>query len=193
MNTQLSWSDHINYVLTKISKNNGILSKIRFCIDKTVALMLYYSLIYPYLSYCNIVWASNYTSRLKSLHISQKRSIRILFNIPPSSSSKPSFYENSILNIYQTNDFLTAIFMYKYANNLLPHSFKNFFTRSSDIHSYCLRSADKFRPEASRTMLKKFSLKCSGPRIFSSIPITITSSKSISIFKSTYKSYILSK
>ena len=74
--------------------------------------MLYYSLIYQYLSYCNIVWASNYTSRLKSLHISQKRSIRILFDIPPSSSSKPSFYENSILNIYQTNDFLIAIFMY---------------------------------------------------------------------------------
>ena len=143
--------------------------------------------------YCSIVWASNYTSRLKSLHISQRRSIRILFDIPPSSSSKPSFYENSILNIYQTNDFLIAIFMYKYANNLLSHSFKNFFTRSSDIHSYCLRSADKYRPEVSRTMLKKCSLKFSGPRIFSSIPITITSSKSTSIFKSTYKSYILSK
>ena len=155
--------------------------------------MLCYSLIYPYLSYCNIVWASNYTSRPKSLHISQKRSIRILFDIPTSSSSKPSFYENFILNIYQTNDFLIAIFIYKNANNLLPHSFKNFFTRSSDIHSYCLRSADKYRPEAFRTKLKKFSLKCSGPRIFSSIPITIASSKSISIFKSTYKSYILSK
>ena len=110
----MSWSDHINYVLSKISKNNGILSKIQFFIDKTVALMLYNSLIYPYLSYCNIFWASNYTSRLKSLHISQKRSIRILFDIHPSSSSKPSFYENSILNIYRTNDFLIAIFMYIY-------------------------------------------------------------------------------
>ena len=170
LDEHVSWSDHINYVLSKISKNNGILSKIRFFIDKTVALILYYSLIYPYLSYCNIVLASNYTSRLKSLHISQKRSIRILFDIHPSLTSKPSFYENSILNIYQTNDFLIAIFMYKYANNLFPHSFTNFFTRSSDIHSYCLRSADKYRPEASRTMLKKFSLNALALAYFPRFP-----------------------
>ena len=98
--------------------------------------MLYYTLIYPFLS-------SNYTPRLKSLHISQKLFLCILFNIPPSSSAKPSFYENSILNIYQTNDFLIANFMCKYIKNLFPRSFKNFFTRSSDIHSYYLRSADK--------------------------------------------------
>ena len=102
------------------------------------------------------MWASNYTSRLNSLHISQRRSIRILFNISPSSSSKPSFHENSILNIYQISDFLTAIFMFKYAKNLLPQSFTNFFTRSSDIHSYQFMNfyewfaeffSDKYRPE----------------------------------------------
>ena len=140
--------------MSKIAKNNGILSKIRFFIDTNTALLLYYTLIYPYLSYCNIVWASNFTSRLNSLHVSQKRSIRILFNIPPSSSSKPSLYENSILNIYQINDFLTVIF--KYANNLLPQSLKTIFTHSSDIHSYGLLFSDKYMPEGSRTKLKNF-------------------------------------
>ena len=146
-----------------------------------------------YLSYCNIVWASNYTSRLNSLHISQKQSILILFNIPPSTSSKPTLYENSILNFYQINDFLTVTFMFKYAKNLLPQSFQKCCTLSSDIHSYGLRFSDKYRPEASHTTLKISSLKCSDPRTFSSIPATVISSESISIFKNSYKSYILNK
>lgn len=82
---------------------------------------------------------------------------------------------------------LIAIFTYKYPNNLLPRSFGNFFKRSSDIRSHRLLSVDKHRPEVSRTTLKKdFQVsKCSGPRMFSSIPVTIASSESISIFKCT--------
>ena len=52
---------------------------------------------------------------------------------------------------------------------------------------------DKYRLEASRTLLKQWSLKCSDPRIFSSIPAIITSSEFTSIFKHSYKSYILNK
>ena len=39
----------------------------------------------------------------------------------------------TLSNIYQINDFVTAIFVFKHANNLLPRSFKKYFT--SDIHS----------------------------------------------------------
>ena len=75
LDEHINWSDHISYVLSKIAKNNGILSKIRFFTDKKIALLLNYTLICPYLSYCDIVWTSNYTSRLNFLHISQKRNI----------------------------------------------------------------------------------------------------------------------
>ena len=95
----LTWINHINYVKSKISINIGFLSWICNFVSIKSALMLYYSLIYPYLIYCNIAWASNYPSRLKTLHISQKRSIRIIFHLPPGSSIQSKFVENNILNI----------------------------------------------------------------------------------------------
>ena len=99
-----------------------------------------------------------------------RKSNRVLFNIPHSSSSKPSFYENSVLNIYQINDFLTATF--KYVNNLMPQSLKKkIFILSSDnsydlnlmiqlfIHIFMICVfLDKCKPEAFRTTLKNLSL-----------------------------------
>ena len=38
LDEHVSWSDHINYVLSKISKINGILSKIRFLLPKLLHL-----------------------------------------------------------------------------------------------------------------------------------------------------------
>ena len=122
----LTWINHINYVKSKISINTGFLSRICNFVSIKTALMLYYSLIYPYLIYCNIAWASNYPSRLKTLYISQKRSIRIIFHLPPGSSTHSKFVENNILNIYQLNMLQIGLFMFKLENNLLPCLFENF-------------------------------------------------------------------
>ena len=41
-------------------------------------LSLYYTLIYPYLSYCNIVWSSTYNTHLNRIFILQKSAIHAL-------------------------------------------------------------------------------------------------------------------
>ena len=118
----VNWSGHICYVLSKITKNKGIISKIIFYWQKDCTFVI----LCAYLSHCNIVWASNYTSRLNSLKYHKNGLfVSSLIFLPRHPPSHP--FANSILNIYQINDFLTAIFMFRYANNLLPHSFKNFF------------------------------------------------------------------
>jgi len=70
--------DHITLITNKILKNLGIISRIKHCLPFHVLLNLYYTLIFPYLSYCNIVWGSNYPSYLLHLVILQKRIIRIV-------------------------------------------------------------------------------------------------------------------
>ena len=59
IDSHLSWKDHITLITNKISKNLGIISRIKHCLPFHVLLNLYYTLIFPYLSYCNIVWGSN--------------------------------------------------------------------------------------------------------------------------------------
>ena len=50
-------SYHINYVNQQISKNIGVLSRLRHFMYGIVLKLLYNSLILPYFVYCNIVWA----------------------------------------------------------------------------------------------------------------------------------------
>ena len=191
LDQHLTWTDHIKHVKSKVSKYIGIMYRLRRFIDTKTCIMLYYAFVFPYISYCNIVWASNYPTRLLSLHILLKRLIRIIFFLHPLSSCKSKFTEHKLLNIYQVNLFQIGSFMYKYSNSTLPQSFHDFFLKSSDIHTHFLRSSNLFRPEFSNTRLKTFSIKCLGPRTYSVIPISIQSSESFSLFKSRLKSHLL--
>ena len=73
LDQHLTWNIHISQIASKISKNVGILSRIAYILPTRLRLNLYYSLIHPYLSYCNMVWASNYVTRLKRLILLQKK------------------------------------------------------------------------------------------------------------------------
>lgn len=74
----LSWKSHVSYAAKKISKTIGIMSKSRFYLSRKSLLSLYYTLVYPYLNYCNIIWSSNYPSNLNKLLLLQKRIVRII-------------------------------------------------------------------------------------------------------------------
>ena len=54
--SNLTWKSHINEFYLKLSKTVGVLSKVRHFVDNHILVMLYYSLIYPFLTYGVHVW-----------------------------------------------------------------------------------------------------------------------------------------
>ena len=62
LDEHLSWKPHILSVSRKISKSIGIIYKSSFCLPKPSLSSLYYSLVYPYLTYCVSVWESTHQS-----------------------------------------------------------------------------------------------------------------------------------
>ena len=54
----LTWKPHINLITSKISKNIGIMFKVGQFLTKEAMKTLYYTLVYPYFHYCNIIWAN---------------------------------------------------------------------------------------------------------------------------------------
>ena len=97
MNIYLSWKPHISQVARKISKSIGIIHKASFSLSKSSLLKLYYSLVYPYLQYCLIVWGSTYATNLKRIVLLQKRIIRIINKETFNAHTDPLFAEVKIL------------------------------------------------------------------------------------------------
>ena len=72
--SNLTWKSHINELCLKLSKTVGILSKVRYFVSKHILVMLYYSLIYPFLTYGVHVLGLTFSSFLTQLFIIQKKS-----------------------------------------------------------------------------------------------------------------------
>jgi hypothetical protein len=132
-------------------------------------LTLYYSMIYPYLQYCNIVWASMYTSNLSWLVILQKR---VVINNSRYNSHTNLIFENPrIIKFHDFYKLQTGQFMFLYINNTLPENFENMFKLNKEVHNYDTRSACVFHiDETPRTNLRQFSIKYQGPFFYNSLP-----------------------
>ena len=65
VDTKLNWKLHIHSMCLecaivsalKIAKGLGAINRVKNIFPRNILLMRYNSMIYPYLSYCNIVWA----------------------------------------------------------------------------------------------------------------------------------------
>ena len=85
----LTWKNHINELCLKLSKTVGIFSKLRYYVNVDILIMLYYSLIYPFLTYGIQVWGLTYPTYLKPVTTLQKRVVRLMTFSDPRSHSEP--------------------------------------------------------------------------------------------------------
>jgi len=100
--------------------------------------ILYYTIVYPYLTYCNIVWSSTYKSNLTGtkLVVLQKRAVHYVARVPYGVHTKSIFTEFHFLRLVQIRFVQIREFMFRYEHGLLPPTFNNFFRPSSAIHSH---------------------------------------------------------
>ena len=99
-----------------------------FFLPESSLRMLYFSLIYPYFYYCNIVWASTYKTNLRRLFILQKRIIRIINKSHFNAHTEPIFKDLGILkfndiHLLQLGQFILAKIHF-YLQSLITISLK---------------------------------------------------------------------
>ena len=124
-------------------------------------------MIYPYLYYCNIVWASTYKSNLHRIVILQKRVIRIMNRAKYDAHSDPIFKDLKILNFEQIHLLQLGLFMFSFKKFLLPEKCKSMFTLNDQLHSYNTRSSSKFHLPLCASNIRKFSVQFQGPKFLS--------------------------
>ena len=83
--------------------------------------------------------------------------------------------------------------MFKFKNNLLPSIFDNYFQYTNQIHDYCIRYANLFRPHVFSSDLARNAIKTQGPTVWNSFDLNIRSSTSVKCFKEKYKHALVSQ
>ena len=115
----LKWSAHISHIALIISRNIGIISRVKYFLNKQSLLLLYNSLILPYINYCCLVWGFTYQTYVNKIEILQKRIVRIIDDQHRLAHSNPIF---KTLNILKVRDVarqqLISVMHRKVAGNL---------------------------------------------------------------------------
>ena len=73
IDNKLNWKAHISHLCLKVSKSIAILRILKFVFPKEILKMLYMSLIYSYLNYCNLIWGSAEDGIIQPLFILEKK------------------------------------------------------------------------------------------------------------------------
>ena len=120
----LHWSEHIKSLKTKMSRNCGMLYKMKGILPQKAMLTLYHSFIQSHLNYCSLIWGLGTKNSIRGLFICQKKAMRAL--IPgfvnyyydkdthePPGHTKQAFNNNNILTVYSLVLKNVILFMYK--------------------------------------------------------------------------------
>jgi len=187
----LTWKSHIDCIAKKLLRTSGILCKVRHYLDKHHLLTLYYTLAYPYLYYCNIIWANNYKTRLMKLFVLQKKIIRLITFSSYVAPSSPLFLTLKLLNIQQINTLQIGLFTFDLLNNRLPSQFNSFCINNNVVHNYNTRGSSKLHKQYHKTNYGLYSTRNKCTIVWNMLPLNITISRSNCIFKRNLKSHLL--
>ena len=135
----LKFKSHISKVSSIISRNLGIISRAKYLLNKELMLLLYNALILPYLSYCLVVWGSNYETNLKPVIIVQKRAIRLISGTGRIAHTSPLFRELRLLKLVDLQKYKLLLMLHDYLFGRLP-----------DVMSVNFKLHDHYQARASR-------------------------------------------
>ena len=100
IDNKLSWTPHINSIISKISVNKNLLAKARHLLPPKVKKYIYYAHIHSHLNYANTIWSGHMTSKqITALEKIQKHCIRSINNSKKTSHTDPQFKKLKIMKI----------------------------------------------------------------------------------------------
>ena len=137
----LNWKSQVLHISKEIKRSIGIICKLRFYVTLPILLQLYYSLMYPFLTYGIIIWGNTYMTTLHPMILLQKKTIRLMTFSNFGEHTEPLFKRKELLKdlIFHYN----SLFMHDFHGNKLPLLFESFFLPVKLKHSYNKKNSFK--------------------------------------------------
>ena len=142
IDNKLNWKAHIAHICNKVSKAIAILRFVRYCYPKNILKMIYMSLIYSHINYCNLIWGAAEVGIVEPLFILQKKSIRIITKSSYLEHTAPLFKSLKLLTVYQVYSLNCSLFMHKCLKCNYCPEFNTMIHRNSNYYDYNTRQQD---------------------------------------------------
>ena len=157
----LKWKKHIYNISSVVNRNLGIMGRAKYFLSSRELLLLYNTLILPYLNYCAVVWGRNYTSTLKALVKFQKRAVRIIDKKPFRYPTGMLFKKYKILKFPDIVKEQSIMILLSFINRTLPKTIADMFQYSRPTNTRLLKH---FFVPLVRTNYRKFALSYFAPK-----------------------------
>ena len=128
IDNKLTWKKQIQHIKTKLAKGIGMISKIRYYVDESCLLKMFYSFVQSYINYNIVNWSCTLPNFLDPIEKKLKKAIRIIsFAKTKYDHTEPLFKQHRILPFKDQVAYRKNIFMWKVINGYAPKILSEFF------------------------------------------------------------------
>ena len=189
----LTWHEHIQYIISKLLKFCSIFYKLRSIIPHQILKTLYFSLVHPHLTYCVEIYANTYTKYLDPLIKLNNKILRILQNQKLHYPVKKLYTSYNCIPVPQLHEYSILLLMHKFNYNKekLPLIFQVYFTENFQVHKHNTRQVNLLHLNRTNTTQGQRSIRFKGCKLWNHIPEVIRSNRGIHTFKKQLKFYLM--
>lgn len=117
--SHMSWDEHISFLAAKLASIAGMVGRLKHLLPTRTKLLLYNSLFFSHLNYCQLVWGTSAPSSLQRIYLLQKKFIRHVYNASYRSHTAQLFHNARIISIHNLYKYrLSAKFKTEIGHNL---------------------------------------------------------------------------
>ena len=188
----LTWKNHIDAITKTISRNIGMMTKLRHFVPEKILYSLYCTLVMPYINYGILIWGNTCKTYLDKILKLQKWAMRTVTNSHYRSHAAPLFSKHNVLNVNDTFRLNLGIFMYKHHTNQLPNIFSQYFVKHSQNHNYPTRNAQDYSINNNSKIFTDRATRNCGPAFWNSLDSKLKQCNSTKQFKNQLKATLIS-
>ena len=183
LNDTLTWSNHVDYIIAKVSKNIHLMRRLSWFLPRSALMLFFNSYILPSFDYCDVIWHGCTKSDCDRLETIQNFAAKSILRKKSSSSSTAARETLGLSTLKRRRELHLSYHTFKSVKNLHPNYLSNLFTPLR--HCYNTRSSELnlLSIPRMRTSLGQRSFSFAGAKSWNSLPSEAQTASSFSDFK----------
>ena len=131
---KLHWHEHILHMKEKLNSSIYALRKVKHILNTKHLLVLYYSLVCPYMDFGITLWGSSHISYVNKIFIMQKKAIRIISGAKYNEHTNEYNEHLKLIKLHDLYRIQVAKYMFSLQKGTLPTPLIKRITYNTDIH-----------------------------------------------------------